>query len=67
MSIIKVNFIFECIKKVNNGKATILDPGRCQDKKDNFDLKMKKREERIVGNRALMGHSEEIMQAIFES
>ena len=39
LSIIKMNFIFECIKKINNGKATLLDPGRFQDKKEALDIK----------------------------
>lgn len=39
LSIIKVNFIFEAIKRQNHGKATIVDPARFKEKLENLEQK----------------------------
>ena len=43
LSIIKMNYIFKTIKKINNGRATVLDPGRFEDKKKLLEVLDKKK------------------------
>lgn len=56
-----MNFIFECIKRINNNKATVLDPGRFMDKKEALDIREKKNQ---ISDPALIGHSEEMLNEI---